>query len=82
MAEIVVVDDGSSDRTWSILQELSNVHTSVRPVQNCGPHGYGAAVVAYVWLEKYFSRGDYRKSPAIAAPIESKTDPAYRQHSH
>jgi len=44
--EIVVVDDGSSDRTWTILQELSDKHATVRPIQNSGAHGFGAAIIA------------------------------------
>lgn len=43
--EIVVVDDGSRDRTWTVLQELRAKHPSLVPVQNPGPHGFGRAVV-------------------------------------
>src|SRR5580765_311639 len=43
--EIVVVDDGSSDRTWVILSELQNRITQLKPVQNPGPHGFGRAVI-------------------------------------
>ena len=43
--EIVVVDDGSHDRTWEILQQLKNTVPALRPVQNLGPHGFGRAVV-------------------------------------
>jgi len=36
-------------------------------------------IVAYVWLEKYFSRGDYRKLPSDNAadncPAETATSP-------
>jgi dolichol-phosphate mannosyltransferase len=42
--EIVVVDDGSSDRTWEILCEESKKFPEVRPVQNPGPHGFGRAI--------------------------------------
>jgi dolichol-phosphate mannosyltransferase len=44
--EIVVVDDGSTDRTWEILQELSLRNPTLRPIQNAGPHGFGLAIVA------------------------------------
>lgn len=44
--EIVVVDDGSRDRTWEILQEESQKISTLRPVQNPGPHGIGRAIVA------------------------------------
>jgi dolichol-phosphate mannosyltransferase len=42
--EIVVVDDGSSDDTWKILQELSQRLPVVKPVQNTGLHGFGRAI--------------------------------------
>jgi dolichol-phosphate mannosyltransferase len=43
--EIVVVDDGSSDRTWDVLCELSSRLPELRPVQNNAEHGYGRAVI-------------------------------------
>ena len=43
--EIVVVDDGSTDRTWSILQELSQRNSALRPVRNDGPRGFGKTVI-------------------------------------
>jgi dolichol-phosphate mannosyltransferase len=42
--EIVVVDDGSSDKTWQILTELHRKLPQVRPVQNNSQHGFGRAV--------------------------------------
>src|SRR5689334_20040184 len=42
--EIVVVDDGSSDRTWALLQDLRGRLPVVRPVQNKGEHGFGRAI--------------------------------------
>jgi len=43
--EIIVVDDGSTDATWQILQDLRGTLPSVRPVRNPGPHGFGRAVI-------------------------------------
>jgi dolichol-phosphate mannosyltransferase len=42
--EIVVVDDGSTDQTWSVLQELQRHVSVLRPVQNSAEHGFGRAV--------------------------------------
>jgi dolichol-phosphate mannosyltransferase len=42
--EIVVVDDGSADRTWAVLQELQREIPELAPVQNLGRHGFGRAV--------------------------------------
>jgi dolichol-phosphate mannosyltransferase len=43
--ELVVVDDGSRDGTWALLQELKKKIPGLAPVQNPGPHGFGRAVV-------------------------------------
>jgi dolichol-phosphate mannosyltransferase len=42
--EIVVVDDGSTDATWDVLQRLVPTIPALRPVQNAGPYGFGRAV--------------------------------------
>jgi dolichol-phosphate mannosyltransferase len=44
--EIIVVDDGSSDRTWEILQNLKSRLPVLLPVQNHGRHGFGRAVIS------------------------------------
>jgi dolichol-phosphate mannosyltransferase len=43
--EIVVVDDGSRDGTWQVLQDLKAEIPTLAPVQNAGPHGFGRAIV-------------------------------------
>jgi dolichol-phosphate mannosyltransferase len=43
--EILVVDDGSSDRTWEILLELQGRNPALKPVKNEGLHGFGRAVI-------------------------------------
>jgi len=43
--ETVVVDDGSSDRTWTILQGIAVKNPTVRPVSNEGQRGFGRAVI-------------------------------------
>ena len=43
--EIVVVDDGSTDETWGILQDLKLRVEELVPVQNTGTHGFGRAII-------------------------------------
>jgi dolichol-phosphate mannosyltransferase len=43
--EIIVVDDGSLDRTWEILNELKTRIPVLFPFQNNGEHGFGRAVI-------------------------------------
>jgi dolichol-phosphate mannosyltransferase len=43
--EIVVVDDGSSDRTWTMLTELAARLPELRPIQNTSGYGFGRAVI-------------------------------------
>lgn len=42
--EIIVVDDGSSDRTWEILQREQSTIGNLKPIKSPGPHGFGRAI--------------------------------------
>src|SRR2546429_4379409 len=42
--EIVVVDDGSRDRTWDVLMGLKERVPALAPVRSPGPGGFGRAV--------------------------------------
>jgi dolichol-phosphate mannosyltransferase len=43
--EIIVVDDGSTDQTWTLLETLRSEVAVLHPVQNTGRHGFGAAII-------------------------------------
>lgn len=43
--EIIVVDDGSRDRTWEILQQEKEKISELKPVKNLGSHGFGRAII-------------------------------------
>lgn len=43
--EIIVVDDGSSDRTWELLLDCVGRIPELIPVKNSIPHGFGRAVI-------------------------------------
>jgi dolichol-phosphate mannosyltransferase len=43
--EIVVVDDGSTDETWKILNLSRESCTALSPLKHTGPHGFGRAII-------------------------------------
>jgi dolichol-phosphate mannosyltransferase len=42
--EIIVVDDGSKDQTWALLQDLQKTMPELRPLKNSSDHGFGRAI--------------------------------------
>ena len=63
--EIIAVDDGSTDRTWEILQKTTQNIDVLRPVKGVGHHGYGRAVV---------SGFDHAKGDAIVVMMADESD--------
>ncbi|MFZ9745576.1 MAG: glycosyltransferase family 2 protein [Opitutaceae bacterium] len=67
--EIVVVDDGSQDRTWAVLEGLQRELPALAPTRNAsGAHGFGRAVV---WGLDH-SRGD----AVVIMMADASDDPA------
>jgi dolichol-phosphate mannosyltransferase len=70
--EIVVVDDGSRDSTWAVLEELKSRIPTLAPVKNTGANGFGRAVVCGL----DHSRGDavvIMMADASDAPADAVT---------
>ncbi len=63
--EIIVVDDGSTDKTWSILTELAARVSELRPVQSTSDHGFGRAVLCGL---------DYMKGDAAVIMMADESD--------
>lgn len=63
--ELVVVDDGSTDRTWEIVSRLRADIPEMRPLQNPGQHGFGRAVAAGI---------DASTGDAIAVMMADESD--------
>ncbi|HEY1793773.1 MAG TPA: glycosyltransferase family 2 protein [Opitutaceae bacterium] len=43
--EIVVVDDGSRDSTWQVLESLKSEIPTLVATRNTGPNGFGCAII-------------------------------------
>ena len=64
--EIIAVDDGSTDRTGEILDQLSKDHSNVKVVKHSKNRGYGSAVISGLdagtkeWLAYMDSDGQFK----------------------
>lgn len=63
--EIVAVDDGSSDSTWEIVQNLRDQIPTLRPVRNTGEHGFGRAVICGI---------DHSEGDAVVIMMADESD--------
>jgi len=65
--EIVVVDDGSTDATWQVLEDLQRELPKLRVLRNSGENGYGRAVV--------FGLRQIRGDAAVIMMADESDDP-------
>jgi dolichol-phosphate mannosyltransferase len=66
--EIVVVDDGSTDSTWTVLEALRAEIPTLAPVRSPGPHGFGRAVV--------YGLGQIKGDAVVIMMADASDDPA------
>jgi dolichol-phosphate mannosyltransferase len=62
--EIIVVDDGSDDETWRVLESAKDRIPTLRPVQGHAPHGFGRALACGF---------DHMKGDAVVVMMVSRT---------
>jgi glycosyltransferase involved in cell wall biosynthesis len=66
--EVIVVNDGSSDRTASVLDELASKYPQVKPVHHARNRGYGGALrTGFATASKefvFYTDGDAQYDPA------------------
>jgi dolichol-phosphate mannosyltransferase len=65
--ELVVVDDGSADRTWDVLSALSAADVRVRGVRLSRNFGHQSALMAGLARRDHDGRGSAASTFAVAA---------------
>ncbi|MBF0431380.1 MAG: glycosyltransferase family 2 protein [Fibrobacteria bacterium] len=63
--EIIVVDDGSSDNTWNILERMQTKMSELKPVKNKGLNGFGRALICGI---------EHAKGDAIVFMMADESD--------
>ncbi len=63
--EIIVVDDGSSDNTWRLLQDLQKNLPELVPIKNKGLNGFGRAIICGL---------DHMKGDAVVIMMADESD--------
>ncbi len=86
VGEVIVVDDGSTDRTWEILQDVAAHDSRVRPFRQQVNQGKGAALrraiselrMPFALVQDADLEYDPRDYPALLEPlIEGRADVVY-----
>src|SRR2546421_6113690 len=86
VGEVIVVDDGSTDRTWEILQDVAAHDSRVRPFRQQVNQGKGAALrraiselrMPFALVQDADLEYDPRDYPALLEPLlEGRADVAY-----
>jgi dolichol-phosphate mannosyltransferase len=63
--EIIVVDDGSDDETWRVLESAKDRIPTLRPVQSHAPNGFGRALACGF---------DHMKGDAVVVMMADESD--------
>jgi dolichol-phosphate mannosyltransferase len=63
--EIIAVDDGSTDSTWKVIQDVAIRVPTLHPVENTGPNGFGRAIVYGI---------DHSRGDAVVVMMADESD--------